>query len=220
MPQVDYKSLLDDDQVTKPKGRKGRKAAPLIEEYPCDDHDVVQSAEPRRKRTRGPKPDATKDAPAQKKPRQQTPKAKAKAKTKSGSKQAKAKHSLLHDEQMVTTLMDFTKDFSADADHTSEVFKTFMRSQVSQPENYGLNIYWTSASCGVKDKGIGKDVNSFTFNSVPAPHVHRLAVAAFGLAGQGHSEKEDYAKHGPVIAKLKYNAKKALENLALTSNSV
>ena len=42
-----------------------------------------------------------------------------------------------------------------------------------------------------------------------------LSTKAFGLAGQGHLEKENYAKHGPVIAKLKYNAKQALENLAL-----
>jgi hypothetical protein len=93
------------------------------------------------------------------------------------SKKAKTKHGELFDEEVMSQLMDFSARFNKDANFKSDVFKTFMRSQAALPEGFALNIYWTSASCGCKDLEAQKDIHSFTFNSVPAPHVWRLAVA-------------------------------------------
>eukprot|EP00435_Cladocopium_sp_Y103_P051419 s217_g16.t1 len=167
-----------------------------------------------------------------------TAKAKAKASAKSrarssssrANKKAKTKHDELFDEEVMTQLMEFSARFNKDADFKTDVFKTFMRSQVTLPEGFSLNLYWTSASCGVKDKEAKRDIHSFTFNSIPAPHVWRLAVAvkcaeiaaaqrlingkkrsfAYGL------ERKDpnYEKRGAGISYLKYTAAYTLGELA------
>ena len=131
------------------------------------------------------KPRATKAEKVTKPKSPIKPKAKAKAKSASArassskrmANMAKTKHSELFDGTLTDQLSAFAKTFSPDSDFKSDVFKTFMRSQVDPPENFPLNIYWTSASCGCKDKAQSKDIHSFTFNSVPSPHVYRLAVA-------------------------------------------
>jgi len=161
--------------VSKPKGKKQK----VTESCPAAGRSAEDHAKPQRK------PRATKAEKVKKPKSPVKPKAKAKAKSASArassskcmAKMAKTKHSELFDETLTDQLSAFAKTFSPDSDFKSDVFKTFMRSQVDPPENFPLNIYWTSASCGCKDKAQSKDIHSFTFNSVPSPHVYRLAVA-------------------------------------------
>ena len=133
----------------------------------------AQAANPNKRRA---KRKATSEDDRIPKPKR-APKAKAQPKTAAAKKKAMTKHGILHDQEKLTDLFKFAYDFDPNADHKTDIFKNFLRSQIGQPQDFGLNIYWTSASCGVKDKKAGKDIHSFTFHSIPAPHNYRLAVA-------------------------------------------
>lgn len=168
----------------KPKGSKGKKSK-IYQDAGTSGRSAEEPAQAANTNERRAKRKATSEVDRIAKPKRapkakaqpRTPKAKAQPKTAAAKKKAMTKHSLLHDQEKLTDLLKFAKDFDPNADHTTEIFKNFLRSQVGQPQDFGLNIYWTSASCGVKDKKAGKDINSFTFNSIPAPHNYRLAVA-------------------------------------------
>ena len=160
--------------VSKPKGKKQKVTEPCPE--------AGRSAEDHAKPKRKPRVTKAEQVKKPKSPMKAKPKAKAKAKSASAKasssrRMAKTKHSELFDETMSDQLCAFAKMFNPESDFKSDVFKTFMRSQVDPPVTFQLNIYWTSASCGCKDKILNKDIHSFTFNSVPSPHVYRLAVA-------------------------------------------
>ena len=84
----------------------------------------------------------------------------------------------LHSQEQIDTLVEFGHLIGQHDTITNPKFKATLRSNLADLDWTAYNLYWTRATCGIKNKEQSVDLHHFSFSASTASPSFRIAVAA------------------------------------------